>query len=124
MPAVRPAGRAPEPPTGPGAAVPRTVTLVFIVDGVVLYEREQFEAGLSLLRGLVYLARDPSVPATVKVLFTSTSSPHMVMEGFQDEDERMIIDVARLPRMPWPPNDDRVARQLDGAVQAGEGSWY
>jgi hypothetical protein len=94
--------------------LPRPVNLVFIVDGVVLYERDQFEAGLSVLKGLAYLARDPSVPATVKVLFTTTSSPRVLKQEFEDEHEHMIIDVARLQPMPWAPNDDRVANKLTG----------
>ncbi|KKY28927.1 putative heterokaryon incompatibility [Diplodia seriata] len=53
--------------------LPPTTTVVLIVDGVVLFEREEFQdEALPALSGLLRLASDGVSAAAVKVLFAST----------------------------------------------------
>ncbi|KAK7964326.1 hypothetical protein PG988_011300 [Apiospora saccharicola] len=92
-------------------ALPRTLTLFCLVDGVVLYERrEHWDAARPVLASLVDLADDPTIAATVKVLFTSTPGPPEVRGAF--DEERRIINVETLPHLAAAPSDARFARQL------------
>lgn len=96
--------------------LPRTVTLVCIVDGVALCERQELrEEALPVLAGLLALTGDPTVEATVKVLFTSTPSPVIVKAPFKMDGgrENLIVDVKQLPPMPWAVSDERMARELE-----------
>lgn len=95
--------------------LPETTTLVCLVDGVVLFERDEFEAeALPVFSSLLRLAADPTVPAAVKVLFTSTPGTDIVRRAFEDDD--LILNVDALPRLAWAPSDERMARELDGEL--------
>ncbi|KAM0438486.1 hypothetical protein ACHAPT_001235 [Fusarium lateritium] len=91
--------------------VPETVTLVFIIDGVILYERDGMEA-LDVLSCLVRLVADSSVRAAIKLLLTSTPGTDIVRAAFEEED--LILRVDGLPSLVWAPSDDRMARELKG----------
>lgn len=92
-------------------ALPRARTLFCLVDGVVLYERrEHWDAARPALAALLGLAGDPTVAATVKVLFTSTPGPPEVRGAF--EEDGRILNVETLPRLAAAPSDARFARQL------------
>lgn len=50
--------------------LPETTTLFCIVDGVYLFERDEFKPeALPVLLSLIHLAGERSVPATIKVCF-------------------------------------------------------
>ncbi|KAB2572773.1 hypothetical protein BFW01_g3598 [Lasiodiplodia theobromae] len=89
----------------------RSTTVVFIIDGVVLFEREEFQAeALPALSSLLRLAADPSVPAAVKVLFASTPGTDVVRAAF--EQDGLILDVGTLPRIADAPNEERMNREM------------
>ncbi len=101
--------------------LPQAVTLFCIIDGVALFEREDFEAeALEVFSSLLRLAGDGdgAMPATVKVLFTSTPGTDTVRAAFEHED--LILDVEGLPRLAWVANEERMVRELEG--EFGEGS--
>lgn len=96
--------------------VPETVTLVFIIDGVILYERDEMEA-LDVFLCLVRLVADSSVRAAIKLLLTSTPGTDTVRAAFEQED--LILRVDGLPRLVWAPSADRMARELEGGLTQG-----
>ncbi|KAK8859209.1 hypothetical protein PGQ11_009943 [Apiospora arundinis] len=92
-------------------ALPRSLTLFCLVDGVVLYERqEHWDAAWPVLACLLRMADDPAIEATVKVLFTSTPGPPTVRSAF--EDERLILNVETLQNLAVAPSNERFAREL------------
>jgi hypothetical protein len=91
--------------------LPRTSTLFFIIDGVYLYEREEFwtdarDAFLGILR----LMNDTSVSATVKIFFASAHGTTIVRSAF--EAEGLILSVDELPKLGWAPSDERLVREM------------
>ena len=90
-----------------------TTTLVFLIDGVAIYEREEHQA-LGALATLVRLVEDKSLRAVVKVIFTSTPGTDVVRAAFETED--LIVNVENFPQLGWTPSDERVARELGGLV--------
>lgn len=96
--------------------VPETVTLVFIIDGVILYERDDMDA-LDVFLCLVRLVADSSVRAAIKLLLTSTPGTDTVRAAFEQED--LILRVDGLPRLVWAPSADRMARELEGGLTQG-----
>lgn len=93
--------------------LPQTITLMFIIDGVVLYERPEV-AALPVLASLVRLQSE-TLPAAIKVLFTSTPGTHDVRGAFEEED--LILNVEMLARTGWYPSEERVARELGGMME-------
>ncbi|KAK1846955.1 hypothetical protein CCHR01_10408 [Colletotrichum chrysophilum] len=93
--------------------IPATITLVLLIDNVVLYEREEMYA-FDALVGLLGLVSE-RLPAAVKLLFTSTPGTTELRGAF--EDEGLILNVDTLPSLVWAPSDERVARELEDAVQ-------
>ncbi len=91
--------------------LPQTITLFCIIDGVVLYERDEHcGEALPALGFLLSLTVTPEVSATVKVLFASTPGPDTVRIAFQAEN--LILNVDALPQLEWTPNDERLVREL------------
>ncbi|KAJ4322447.1 hypothetical protein N0V84_004803 [Fusarium piperis] len=93
--------------------VPETATLVFIIDGVILYERDDMEAW-DVFLCLVQLVADSSVRAAIKLLLTSTPGTDTVRAAFEEED--LILRVDGLPKLVWAPSADRMARELEGGL--------
>jgi hypothetical protein len=92
-------------------ALPQTVTLFCLIDGVILYERfEHWASAEPVLLCLLQLANGSAAGATVKVLFTSTPGPPTVRAAF--EEEGLIINVETLPHLAVAPSDARFAREL------------
>ncbi|KAK7999104.1 hypothetical protein PG991_014779 [Apiospora marii] len=92
-------------------ALPQTVTLFCLIDGVILYERpEHWASAEPVLLCLLQLANGSAAGATVKVLFTSTPGPPTVRAAF--EEEGLIINVETLPHLAVAPSDVRFAREL------------
>ncbi|PKY03829.1 hypothetical protein P168DRAFT_345063 [Aspergillus campestris IBT 28561] len=93
--------------------VPKSTTLFFIIDGVSLFEREEFQDGaLGVLSTLLGLVRDPVVFATLKVLFTSTPGTEIVRAAFEPDD--LVLDISGLPQSEWEPREERMMRELEG----------
>lgn len=93
--------------------LPAAVTVVCIVDGVVLLEREESDdEGLQVVSSLLALCNDGTTAAALKVLFTSTPGPHIIRAAFEDDD--LILNVEGLPRLTWAPSEERVVRELGG----------
>jgi len=91
--------------------LPQTITLFCIIDGVVLYERDEHcDEALPVLGFLLSLTVAPEVSATVKVLFASTPGPDTVRVAFQAEN--LILNVDALPQLEWTPSDERLVREL------------
>lgn len=98
--------------------LPPTMTLFFIIDGTVLFEREEFEAeALPVFLSLIRLVADTSVMASVKVLFTSTPGTDIVRGAFEQED--LILSVDSLPRLAIG-SEERMVRELEGELE-GDG---
>ncbi|KAF5847605.1 hypothetical protein GGP41_000358 [Bipolaris sorokiniana] len=94
--------------------LPPQTTLFIIVDGAVLFERDQFEAeALRVFASLIILVADTSVMASIKVLFTSTPGTHIVRGAFEPED--LILSVDNLPR-PAIGSEERMVRELKGEL--------
>ncbi|KAH0425036.1 hypothetical protein CcaCcLH18_11179 [Colletotrichum camelliae] len=91
--------------------LPPTTTFICIVDGVVLFEHEDFKSeALPVFQRLLALTNGPSLCANVKVLFTSTPGTQIVRGAFEEED--LLLNVHTLPQLVCPPNGERVDREL------------
>ena len=100
--------------------LPETMTLFCIVDGVYLLERDEFQGeALPVLLCLIRLSQDKSVPATVKVLLTSTPGTDIVRGAFEEGD--LILNVNALPQLGWASSEERMIRELEG--EADEVVW-
>jgi hypothetical protein len=98
--------------------LPWDVTLFCLVDGIVFYEREEFENPmLDAMGPILGLAADEYVSATVKVLVTSpwpTSTVRLAFEPEADGDEAKswVLSMQTLPQMYLSPTDERMVREL------------
>ncbi|RFU80324.1 hypothetical protein TARUN_1872 [Trichoderma arundinaceum] len=91
--------------------LPSTATLFCVVDGVALFERgEYWEQSAPVFLKIVNLVDDPTVPAVIKVLFTSTPGTDMVRGAFEQND--LILEVGSLPSLASTPSEERMAREL------------
>jgi hypothetical protein len=91
--------------------LPESTTVFFLVDGVALFERDEFEGeALPVLSSLLSLVGDKSVTTTVKLLFASTPATDIVRGAFEAED--LILDVQALPILTRPMSDERFGREL------------
>jgi hypothetical protein len=92
-------------------ALPNTVTLFYVVDGVVLFERKEYwEQSAPLFLKVIQLANDLNVSAVVKVLFTSTPGADIIRGAF--EQENLILEVGSLPTWTATPSEERTAREM------------
>jgi len=97
--------------------LPEHLTLFCLVDGVALYEREDFEGALDALASVLSLVPDRRVGAGVKVLFTSPWGTDVVREAFEEDD--LILSLKGVPRLAGPPSESRLERELRcGLVEA------
>ena len=77
--------------------IPRDMTLVCIIDGLVYYERDDYEAGmLKAMKILLGLVRDRDLGLHIKVLATNPSPTDSVQGIFNDRDE-CFLSMAELP---------------------------
>ncbi|KAF3062870.1 hypothetical protein CFAM422_010313 [Trichoderma lentiforme] len=92
--------------------LPNTVTLFCIIDGVALFEREEYwERSAPVFLKMVNLSNDLTVPAFMKILFTSTPGTDMVRGAFEQED--LILEVGNLLKWASAPSEERMARVLE-----------
>ncbi|PNP57021.1 hypothetical protein THARTR1_02863 [Trichoderma harzianum] len=95
--------------------LPPTVSVFFIIDNAALFERDEFESeALQVFSILIRLSQDTSMPASVKVLLTSTPGTTIIRSAFEDED--LILNVEGLPQMVWAASDERMVRELEGEL--------
>ncbi|KAG4222786.1 hypothetical protein PC116_g28741 [Phytophthora cactorum] len=110
--------------------LPEEITLFCLIDGIVFYEREDFEDPmLDVLGDILGLTVSNDVMASVKVLVTSPRPTSTVRIGFEDEDEDedsdgtgeknpSILSMDLLTPSHMDISDERVNRNL--GVIAGE----
>lgn len=102
--------------------LPESVTLFFIIDGIVLYEREEFwEEAQHGLSAILTFCNGSSTSADVKVLYTSAPGAGVVKVAFQGDN--LILHMHQLPRLPWAPNEDRMMRGVSGDVGESNFGW-
>lgn len=90
--------------------VPPVLTLFFVIDGVVLFEREQFiDKTILILGRLVSFTEDPRVRCTVKVLLTSAPRA----DAFAFAAENLTLNVDNTPLAEFVPSEERLARELN-----------
>jgi hypothetical protein len=78
--------------------VPEDMILICLIDGVVYYENEDFEEELLyVLKFILELTRDGSIPPALKVLVTSPSPAHEVKALFKDDDSSFLWIRGSLP---------------------------
>lgn len=95
--------------------LPPTLSVFIIIDNAVLYERDGFEEELlQVFPTLIHLSQDTTIPAAIKLLFTSTPGTSTVRSAFEDED--LLLNVDNLPQMAWAPSEERVMRELEGGL--------
>ncbi|KAL6876224.1 hypothetical protein HDV57DRAFT_156315 [Trichoderma longibrachiatum] len=95
--------------------LPPVVSVFIMIDNAVLYERDGFEEELlQVFPTLIHLSQDRSVPAAIKLLFTSTPGTTTVRSAF--EGENLILNVDTIPQMGWAPSEERVMRELEGGL--------
>jgi hypothetical protein len=96
--------------------LPEEITLFCLIDGIIFYEREEFEDPmLDILGDILGLTVDRNLPAAVKVLVTSPWPTSTVRAAFEDEDghgEDLILSMELLQISQWGPNLDRMNREL------------
>lgn len=89
--------------------VPQALTLFFIIDGIVLFEREQFiDETILILDRLVSFTEDPRVRCTVKVLFTRAPRA----DAFAFSEENLTLNVDNIPLAELVPSEERLVREL------------
>ncbi|KAI1475686.1 hypothetical protein F4774DRAFT_273060 [Daldinia eschscholtzii] len=108
--------------------LPEEITLFCLIDGIVFYEREDFEDPmLDVLGDILGLTVSNDVLASVKVLVTSPRPTSIVRIGFEDEDvdpdgtgekKTSILSMDLLTPSHMDISDERVNRNLE--VIAGE----
>ncbi|KAL7941802.1 hypothetical protein V8C42DRAFT_333750 [Trichoderma barbatum] len=95
--------------------LPPTVSIFFVIDNAALFERDEFESeALQAFSILIRLSQDTDIPASIKVLFTSTPGTTIVRSAFETED--LILNVDGLPQMVWAANEERVTREFEGEL--------
>lgn len=91
--------------------IPREFTVFLVIDGVYLFEREEFWSDAQkVFICILRLVNDTSVPATVKVLFTSAPGTTNVRAAF--EEEGLILSIDGLPYQGDAPSDERMIREM------------
>lgn len=100
------------------ARLPEAVTLYWIIDGVVLYERDEvYDEAMQVFAGLIRIvASRGEGRATVKLLLSSMPGTDVVRGAF--EDEGSIVEVEGLARtVPGGISEERMGR---GCAHQGE----
>ncbi|KAI1804747.1 hypothetical protein F4811DRAFT_570833 [Daldinia bambusicola] len=108
--------------------LPEEITLFCLIDGIVFYEREDFEDPmLDFLGDILELTVSDDVLASVKVLMTSPRPTSTVRIGFEDEPDgtgekkNSILAMDLLTPAHVDISDERVNRNLGGIVDGKAG---
>jgi hypothetical protein len=102
--------------------LPQEVTLFCLIDGIIYYERDEYEDPmLDAMGPIIGLTTDESILATVKILITSPWPTSTIRVAFEDEVYAMeasssgdgrILSMELLPRVELAPSIDRIVREL------------
>jgi hypothetical protein len=93
--------------------IPPEMVLFLIIDGAVLFERDEVEDALPVFSSLIQLVADNTVGASVKLLITSTPGTNIIRGPFETED--LILNVDRLPVLAVA-SEERMVRELEGGM--------
>lgn len=97
--------------------LPSEMVLFFIIDGAVLYERDEVRDALLVFLTLLQLVTDSDVRATVKLLITSTPGTDIIRVSFEQKD--LILNVSSLPILAAA-SEERMVRELEGGLYDDE----
>lgn len=91
--------------------LPDSMTLFFIIDGIVFFERtsEVLEETMRILARVLRLIEDPRVSSTIKILLTSAPGTDVI--SFEEEDS--ILNIDSIPITGSAPSEERLARELN-----------
>jgi len=90
--------------------LPRSVVLFCLIDGIIYYERREFEDDMGLvLVTLLRISDEQSTQAVVKVLITSSTRTSSVRKPFPDE---LILSMESMARSDMTASKWRLERQL------------
>ncbi|PWY90983.1 hypothetical protein BO70DRAFT_392650 [Aspergillus heteromorphus CBS 117.55] len=99
--------------------LPAMRTVCCIINGIILLEREEYEAeALPVLGKLIALVENPTVVVPLKLLLTSSPGTTIVRAAF--EDEGLILNIGPLPPPGLAPSQTRVIRELGQTVTGDE----
>ncbi|KAK7911951.1 hypothetical protein PG985_014432 [Apiospora marii] len=91
------------------------MVLFAIIDGLKYYERDEYIGDMEVvLRYLLDLAQDPSLPCVFKLLLTSPSPTTVIRQVI---DPMFILSMASIPRTARVANEARVTRETSDVVQ-------
>lgn len=89
--------------------LPEMLTVFFIVDGVVLFERPQFlDETIKILGRLVHIAVGGRARCSVKLLFTSVPRTDVVIF-----EEGSTLSVENVPLSELVPSEERLVREMN-----------
>lgn len=96
--------------------LPRAVTIFFVIDGVVVFERdEHYTLAMPVFACLLRLVDDQAVHATVKLLLMSAPETDVVRAAFEGQD--LVLAVHGLPQLEWSHSEERMQREVGGAME-------
>ncbi|KAH8882388.1 hypothetical protein GQ53DRAFT_700911 [Thozetella sp. PMI_491] len=111
--------------------LPADITLFCLVDGIIFYERDEYEGPmLDVLGDILGLAADKNLATSLKVLVTSPFPTSIVRVGFEADEEQQegedgggapsdfILPLALLEPGLFEPSQERTKRELSG--EAGD----
>ncbi|KAF2438729.1 hypothetical protein P171DRAFT_423076 [Karstenula rhodostoma CBS 690.94] len=93
--------------------LPPEIVLFLIIDGAVLFERDEVKDALPVFSSLIQVVADNSMRASVKLLITSTPGTDIIRGPFEDED--LILHVDKLPVLTVA-SEERMIRELEGSL--------
>lgn len=87
--------------------LPNEITLFCFIDGMVIYERDEFVADAQfVLLEILRLFGDPTVQANIKLLITSPWRSVLAHQFFQEESE--VLHMQGMPSVELTPSSSRV----------------
>lgn len=106
--------------------LPRGLRLVCIIDGAVHFEIDAFEYGLQkVVKCLLNLSKDNTVPIPVKVLVTSPVQTEMTGSLFReedDDDDSRFISLQSFPEINYISGAIESVREMNKQLDAYEGN--
>ncbi|KAJ4860155.1 hypothetical protein T069G_05143 [Trichoderma breve] len=106
--------------------LPRDLILVCIIDGAVHFEIDAFEDGLQkVIKCLLSLSKDNTVPIPVKVLVTSPipiEKTAYLFRGEGDEDDSRFISLESFPEINYISGAIESDREMNEQLDAYEGN--
>jgi hypothetical protein len=99
--------------------LPQSVVLFCLLDGVVYYERKEFEDDMGfVLEKLLRISAEQNTQAGVKILLTSSSKTTYIRKPFPDE---LVLPIEFMARADMTPSKWRLERQLNESQPSQDG---